>query len=89
MKKTNILAQTVLSGALALPGAFANAQAQTPAGSVSAEAIHPFHVDISNTDLKDLRKRIQATRWPDKETVTDRSQGATRETGGTHGLLGQ
>jgi hypothetical protein len=31
---------------------------------------------VSDEALADLRRRIKATRWPDKETVTDRSQGA-------------
>jgi len=38
-------------------------------------AIRPFHVNIAEADLVDLRRRVKATRWPDKETVTDRSQG--------------
>lgn len=41
-----------------------------------AEAIRPYKVHIPDEDLTDLRRRIQATRWPDKETVADRSQGA-------------
>jgi pimeloyl-ACP methyl ester carboxylesterase len=39
------------------------------------EAIRPFHVDIPDADIADLRRRILATRWPEKETVTDFSQG--------------
>ena len=38
-------------------------------------AIRPFRVNIPQAALDDLRKRLLATRWPDKETVTDRSQG--------------
>jgi len=38
-------------------------------------SIRPFRVRISNEALTDLRRRLQATRWPDKETVTDQSQG--------------
>ncbi|HSX16226.1 MAG TPA: epoxide hydrolase [Candidatus Saccharimonadales bacterium] len=37
--------------------------------------IQPFLVDISEDILDDLRSRIKATRWPDKETVADDSQG--------------
>ncbi len=40
-----------------------------------AAAISPFHVDIPDEALEDLRRRIAATRWPDKETVDDGSQG--------------
>jgi pimeloyl-ACP methyl ester carboxylesterase len=39
-------------------------------------AIRPFSVNIPQEELDDLRRRIAATRWPDKETVADASQGA-------------
>jgi pimeloyl-ACP methyl ester carboxylesterase len=39
-------------------------------------AIRSFHVDIPQEELDDLRRRLAATRWPDKETVADASQGA-------------
>ena len=38
-------------------------------------SIRPFHVDVPEAALADLRKRIAATRWPDRETVNDQSQG--------------
>jgi pimeloyl-ACP methyl ester carboxylesterase len=41
--------------------------------------IHPFHVDIPEDELADLRRRIAATRWPSKELVADRSQGVQLE----------
>ena len=37
--------------------------------------VRPFHVDVPDEDLADLRRRIAATRWPEKETVGDDSQG--------------
>ena len=37
-------------------------------------AIRPFHVNIPEEQLVDLRRRIATTRWPDRETVTDQSQ---------------
>src|SRR5262249_3118612 len=37
--------------------------------------IRPFKVNIPEEALVDLRRRIAATRWPDKETVADPSQG--------------
>jgi pimeloyl-ACP methyl ester carboxylesterase len=40
-----------------------------------ATAIRPFSVNVPEADLADLRRRIAATRWPDKETVGDPSQG--------------
>ena len=39
------------------------------------DAIRPFHVSIPEEALVDLRRRIAATRWPEKETVADQSQG--------------
>ena len=39
------------------------------------EAIRPFRVNVSDEAVADLRRRLAATRWPDKETVADRSQG--------------
>src|SRR5688572_19485673 len=38
-------------------------------------AIRPFRVNFSDAELADLRKRVQATRFPEKETVADASQG--------------
>jgi pimeloyl-ACP methyl ester carboxylesterase len=37
--------------------------------------IRPFHVDIPDDALDDLRRRVAATQWPEKETVDDESQG--------------
>src|SRR5215212_6073192 len=39
-------------------------------------SVRPFRVGVPEEDLLDLRRRVAATRWPDKETVSDRSQGA-------------
>ena len=41
----------------------------------TATDIRPFHVDFSEEQVADLRRRIEATRWPTKELVHDRSQG--------------
>jgi pimeloyl-ACP methyl ester carboxylesterase len=41
----------------------------------TATEIRPFHVDIADEALEDLRRRIAATNWPEKETVSDQSQG--------------
>jgi pimeloyl-ACP methyl ester carboxylesterase len=40
-----------------------------------ATEVRPFHVDIPEEELVDLRRRIAATNWPEKETVPDQSQG--------------
>src|SRR5215204_7235396 len=39
------------------------------------DAIRPFRVNVPEAELTELRKRINATRWPERETVTDTSQG--------------
>ncbi len=41
----------------------------------TAIEIRPFRVDVPEEELTDLRRRIAATRWPEKETVADESQG--------------
>jgi pimeloyl-ACP methyl ester carboxylesterase len=38
-------------------------------------AVRPFQVGFPEADLADLRRRIEATRWPERETVADDSQG--------------
>jgi len=38
-------------------------------------AIRPFHVNVPETELTELRRRINATKWPERETVTDATQG--------------
>jgi hypothetical protein len=48
----------------------------TPDERSTETTIRPFRVDVPEEDLVDLRQRIAATRWPDRETVPDRSQGA-------------
>ena len=51
----------------------ATQQASKEAGDKSA--IRPFHVNVPETELTELRRRITATRFPEKETVDDPSQG--------------
>jgi pimeloyl-ACP methyl ester carboxylesterase len=43
--------------------------------AAQGETIRPFRVDVPDEALADLRARVAATRWPDRETVDDRSQG--------------
>ena len=50
----------------------------TPQGSTQADdrnAIRPFHVNVPEAELTELRRRINATKWPERETVTDATQG--------------
>src|SRR5258707_2325254 len=46
-----------------------------PAQAATSDEIRPFRVNVPEEQLVDLRRRIAATRWPDRETVTDRSRG--------------
>ena len=39
------------------------------------DSVRPFTVDVPQGALDDLRRRIEATRWPERETVADQSQG--------------
>ena len=40
-----------------------------------ASAIRPFNVSFPEAELTELRRRVNATRWPERETVTDATQG--------------
>lgn len=41
----------------------------------TTDSLRPFEVHVPEEELVELRRRLQATRWPDEETVADRSQG--------------
>jgi pimeloyl-ACP methyl ester carboxylesterase len=43
--------------------------------ATGSDAIHQFHVSVPKSELTEMRKRINATRWPERETVADQSQG--------------
>ena len=45
------------------------------ARAAASDAIRPLHIDVSEKVLLDLRRRVTATKWPDKEIVGDQSQG--------------
>jgi pimeloyl-ACP methyl ester carboxylesterase len=49
--------------------------AVTVKDTVDNTTLRPFRIEVPDADLEDLRARILATRWPEKETVTDQSQG--------------
>lgn len=63
-----------LLAASAAAGAF-NALPTSVANAAEAGATRPFCFTASEEELTDLRRRIGATCWPDRETVDDRSQG--------------
>ncbi|WP_295718966.1 epoxide hydrolase [Mucilaginibacter sp.] len=72
MKMLNNIARMVATGVLMMQVATAVAQGK----SKTDESIRPFKVNISDSDVRDLRQRIAATKWPGKELVEDASQGA-------------
>lgn len=74
-KRNKIFTNTVATGALVIQAALGSAQT-TPSANVSSnDAIRPFHVSVSEKQLSDLKQRILATNWPERETVNDQSQG--------------
>ena len=81
------IAVAAVTATLALPSGSArhavSASSLAPLSAAAAEdngtAIRPFRVHVPDAELADLRRRLQATRWPDKETVADRSQGVPLE----------
>jgi pimeloyl-ACP methyl ester carboxylesterase len=77
MKTTGILA--VVSLIVGIGGTIAMTQTQTEGAQTTMEGgpdtIRPFHVHFSDEAIADMKRRIAATRWPDKEIVNDQSQG--------------
>ncbi len=67
------LTATVFAQQPAMVGRQATGTARALAGE--DDSIRPFRVRVPQKALDDLRRRLAATRWPDKETVTDGSQG--------------
>jgi pimeloyl-ACP methyl ester carboxylesterase len=67
----------VLFAALVCIQTAAAADGQASGMSVTADnVIRPFRINIPQAALDDLRRRTAATRWPDKESVSDQSQGS-------------
>ena len=57
------------------PNATTSQPLAKPRAAAEANAVRPFRINIPEAALVDLRQRIAATKWPDKETVPDQSQG--------------
>ncbi|NKL91688.1 epoxide hydrolase family protein [Rhizobium leguminosarum] len=71
--RRTVLAVAAAAGAMGmLPGALA--------ASTTTPDITPFKFSATDEQLKDLRRRVAATRWPDRETVTDDTQGVRLDT---------
>jgi pimeloyl-ACP methyl ester carboxylesterase len=85
MTNTNASAHTrrtlLAAGAAASIGLayLANANAAEAIERSGSAALRPFRAQIPQDAIEDLRRRIATTRWPDRETVADHSQGAQLE----------
>lgn len=76
MKKANrLLARAMVAGAIVMQGTLINAQTAALVNIKSNEEIRPFKMQFPEEELMNLKRRIMATRWPEKETVSDQSQG--------------
>ena len=73
MYSTSITRRSVLASSAAL--AAASLVSTHLAAAAESAAIRPFHINVPEEALLNLRRRIAATQWPDRETVTDHSQG--------------
>src|SRR5271165_3840419 len=81
-RRRSFFGTAAMSIAAAQFGVFGTAKAATPrplavkpATAPGDDSIRPFQVSFPDSDLEDLRRRIAATRWPERETVADASQG--------------
>jgi pimeloyl-ACP methyl ester carboxylesterase len=66
--RRDVLATTAAAGALLL-------NQPMPEAAEGTSAIRPFRINVPDEKLVDLRRRIAATQWPERETVSDSSQG--------------
>ena len=75
--RRTFLAVSAAAGAATLldPHVVDAEEAAQPAGPASDAAIRPFSVHMPDAAIADMRRRIVATRWPERETVRDTSQG--------------
>src|SRR5262249_54317050 len=69
--------QVLLATAIAstLTSAIADNASETAQAGERADSIRPFRVNVPEAKLTELRRRINATEWPEKEIVSDTSQG--------------
>jgi len=75
MKKTIILKVAMVAIGLTMQSVFSSGQTVASTKPSSDESIRPFQVHIPEEKLLDLKRRISATQWPEKEIVNDGSQG--------------
>lgn len=79
MKTSSPNRRAVIAGSAAVAAAAAAATAIPSAARAALQggssAIRPFRVRVPDAEIADMRRRIRATRWPERETVGDQSQG--------------
>jgi hypothetical protein len=76
MTRFEQLTRATRIGVIAMATMTSHTPSSTPAAAENTDtAIRPFRVTIPEKDIVELRRRIEATRWPTKELVGDRSQG--------------
>lgn len=71
-RRSLLVTAAAVSAASFVPGQLAAAG--------DGNAVRPFHISFPDEQLADLRRRIAATRWPEKETVADATQGVQLRT---------
>src|SRR5262245_5608512 len=76
--RRRLLATAAMSVAAA--GAASLFPPQLASAAPANDSIRPFRVNIPAEQLVDLRRRIAATKWPERETVADESQGVQLKT---------
>lgn len=75
---TGAAAVTVAAGTVGITTALLTDRSyamNAPLTGIDGVAIRPFHINVADSELADMRKRIKATRWPDRETVPNATQG--------------
>jgi len=65
----------IVTGAFMLIAATSFGQKKQTQKANDLEAIRPYHIIVNQEAITDLKNRVNATRWPQQETVTDQSQG--------------
>jgi pimeloyl-ACP methyl ester carboxylesterase len=75
MKKLSILKVAMVAIGLLMQSTFSNGQTGAASETAADKTIRPFQVHIPEEKLADLKRRIQTTQWPEKEIVSDGSQG--------------
>ena len=69
------VAAAIEESTMTLPRQYTTPASARPIAAAQDTAIRPFQIHVPEAELVELRRRIMTTRWPEKETVADHSQG--------------